>query len=128
MLPANDSITPHFGRIRGRCAHRDAVVMHVNAKAQDGTLCGVAGAGRGGGGGGGGAGLNKAGGFWLIFAAGQVLGWRSMYVFMVSVFPFIGCLRRESHNFGSATRITGRNPRLLRRADTAFTFIASHIV
>ena len=29
---------------------------------------------------------------------------------------------------GSATRIPGRNPRLLRRADTVFTFITSHTV
>ena len=56
------------------------------------------------------------------------LGWRSMYVFMVFAFRFIVVWGVSPTTCGSATRFTGRNPRLLRRADTAFTFIASHTV
>jgi len=29
MLPADDPVTPHFGRIRRREAHRNRVVIHV---------------------------------------------------------------------------------------------------
>jgi hypothetical protein len=55
-------------------------------------------------------------------------GWRSMYVFMVFAFRFIVVWGVSPTTGGSATRFTGRNPRLLRRADTTFTFIASHTV
>ena len=59
------------------------------------------------------------------------LGWRSMlHVFMVFAFRFIVVWGVSPYNLsGSATRFTGRNPRLLlEKADTAFTFIASHTV
>ena len=74
-----------------------------------------------------------AGGFWAGLAGG-VFVTRQVWVGAVCMSSW--CLLFVSLLFwgvspttcGSATRFTGRNPRLLRRADTAFTFIASHIV
>jgi hypothetical protein len=56
-----------------------------------------------------------------VFAA------RSMYVFMVSVF-LISVVWGVSPTTGGSAPRTRRNPRLSRKADTVFTFIASHIV
>src|SRR5277367_7068484 len=53
--------------------------------------------------------------------------WRSMYVFMVSVFLSSVVWGVSPTTCGSAP-FTRCNPRLLRRADTLFTFIASHTV
>jgi len=54
-------------------------------------------------------------------------GLRSMYVFMVSVFLSSIVTDASPTTCGSAP-FARCNPRSLRRADTAFTFIASHTV
>jgi len=53
------------------------------------------------------------------------LGSRSMYVFMGSVF-LSSVVWGVSPTICGSAPFTRRNPRLLRRADTAFTVIASH--
>jgi hypothetical protein len=63
----------------------------------------------------------------LDFCGSTGFGWRSMYVFMVSVFLMSGVWGVSPTTCGSAP-FTRCNPRLLRRADTCFTFIASHTV
>ncbi len=49
-----------------------------------------------------------------------------MYLFMMSVFLSSVVGGVSPTTCGSATRITGRNPRSLRRPDTTFTSITSH--
>ena len=61
------------------------------------------------------------------FCGSTGLGWRSMYVFMVSVFLSSVVWGVSPTTCGSAP-LSRCNPRLLRRADTPFTFIASHTV
>ena len=103
------------------------LVGNIKTGEQDGAVGGRLLASRDDGGGG------PAGGFAAGLAGGSCdwtgLGWRSMYVFMVFAFRFIAVWGVSPTTCGSATRFTGRNPRLLRRAVLiAFTFIASHIV
>lgn len=52
----------------------------------------------------------------------------SMWVFMVSVLRSLVVWGANPTTCGSASRPTGGNPRLHRRAGTAFAFIASHTV
>src|ERR1017187_1860414 len=59
------------------------------------------------------------------FCDSTVLVERSMYVFMVFAFRFI-VVWGVSPTTGGSAPFTRCNPRLLRRADTCFTFIASH--
>ena len=40
MLAADDPITAHLGRVRRREAHRNGVVVHVQANEQDGAFGG----------------------------------------------------------------------------------------
>ena len=61
------------------------------------------------------------------FCGSTGFGWRSMYVFMVFAFRFI-VVWGVSPTTGGSAPFTRCNPRLSRRADTLFAFIASHIV
>jgi hypothetical protein len=131
MLPADDPVTSHFRRIGRREAHRNGVVVHVQADEQDrafgdctsgrpsraAVVTGAAGFGRG-----------KR----IDFCGSTGLQLRSMYVFMVSVFLsmfqlFMGSIGVPQLQCGSAP-FTRCNPRLPRRADTLFAFITSHTV
>src|ERR1035438_6455526 len=61
------------------------------------------------------------------FCDSTVFGWRSMYVFMVFAFRFI-VVWGVSPTTGGSAPFMRCNPRLSRRADTLFAFIASHTV
>jgi len=63
----------------------------------------------------------------VAFCSWTGFGLRSMYVFMVSVFLSSDVTDVSPTTCGPAL-FTRCNPRLLRRADTAFAFIASHTV
>jgi len=63
----------------------------------------------------------------IDFCGSTGLGARSMYVFMVSVFLLSVVWGVSPTTCGSAP-LSRCNPRSLRRADTPFTFIASHTV
>ena len=73
----------------------------------------------------GGAGFGQ--GVRVDFCGSTGFGWRSMYVFMVSVF-LMSVVWGVSPTTGGSAPLMRRNPRLTRRADTVFTFIASHTV
>jgi hypothetical protein len=63
-----------------------------------------------------------------LLCGSTVLGSRSRYVFMVFALRSFVVRGVSPTTGGSATCPTGRIPRLLRRADTAFAFIESHPV
>src|ERR1035437_4188133 len=63
----------------------------------------------------------------IDFCGSTGLGSRSMYVFMVFAF-LLSVVWGVSPTTGGSAPFTRCNPRLLRRADTCFTFIASHTV
>ena len=60
-----------------------------------------------------------------VFCGWTGFRWRSMYVFMVSVF-LSSVVTDESPTTCGSAPFTLCNPRLLRRIDTFSTFIASH--
>ena len=61
------------------------------------------------------------------FCGSTVFSLRSMQLFMVFAFPFL-LLWGLSPTLGGSAALARRNPRLLRRAGTLFTLIASHTV
>ncbi len=85
MLPANDPVTSHFGPIGRREAYRDGIVMHVQSNKQDLAFDGPSRSREDRNGDLRGSGF-LGGASELIFAASTGEDWRSMYVFMVSVF------------------------------------------
>jgi len=125
MFATDDPVTANFDGIRRRKAHRDGIVMHVQPDEQDGAFERCHRSLQDGGSGRRSNGLRRAGP--ADFSDSTVLTWRNMYVFMVSVFLMSVVWGVSPTTCGSAP-FTRCNPRLLRRADTAFTFIASHTV
>jgi hypothetical protein len=100
--------------------------MHVQADEQNGAHDGHCPSLQGPTGGNGAAGLGRGGR--IDFCGSTGLGLRSMYVFMVSVFLSFIVVGGVSPTTRGSAPFARCNPRLLRRADTLFAFIASHTV
>ena len=100
MLPADDPVTPHFNGIGRREAHRDGVVVPIQADEQHWALgCRRSLQEGGGGQRGSGFGAGRADCFLRLDRWG-----RAQYVCLHGVcFPIVSCLGRESHNLWLGT-------------------------